>query len=162
MAAKMPMPHYVGMKPWDPDQIQQRIKRRIDELGRPAATLLGEKDYPEYLIRRVPALGHRIDTLDKIADALLMPLASLLGIEVSAPINDRQLRIALEIAIKAIGSNRLDQANLDQLATFLLKAYESVAAMETERPDLIGSPDATAALEVELSRSLRNQAKDKS
>ena len=83
--------------PWDRDQIEGRIRTRLDELGlRPGtvARLLKKKS----LLEKAPQYGRRLDQLEKIAAALNWTLPELLGIQAAPELDPVILCEALRIA----------------------------------------------------------------
>ena len=92
LPAQMPLGHFGMMSAeWSEADFQERIKRRLGEIGKSAAGALADKGYSVDLIRQRAKDGRRMDTILKIVDALDWDLAEAIGIKPAAASIDVKL-----------------------------------------------------------------------
>jgi hypothetical protein len=152
MAESFPIFTISGMKPWDEEPLQRRIKARAAQFGKKPSRLLKDAGFGEDLLRKPPEQGRRIDSLEKIAIALKWSLGELLGIidpdRERTVIDPHKLEIALRLAVAVAGRNPLPQGLTKEVAVARIAAdaYDAVSALERDRPEALKSEEALAVL----------------
>jgi hypothetical protein len=95
---------------WSEADFQERIKKRLAEIGKSAAGALAEKGYSVDLIRQRAKDGRRMDTILKIVDALDWDLAEAIGVKPVARVDAKLLESALW-AVDQVLPRRIEGGN---------------------------------------------------
>lgn len=93
---------------WSEDAFQDRVKRRVIELGQSESALLRAAGVSEDLIRKRPGVARRMDSICAIARALDWTLAEAIGVQATPRVDIDLLTRAMVVAEQKI-PRRIDE-----------------------------------------------------
>jgi hypothetical protein len=118
--------------PWSEEQFKARITARAAELDQPLRKLLAKVGLGHDTIDKLPSSGRRIDTLERIAEALQWSLAEVMGFNVlggiSIELSERAF-VAAERALELLPSAARTRGNLVAAHAHL---YDRLAARQRD------------------------------
>ena len=139
---------------WDEAKFRERVKNRAREIDRSVRSVLMEAGVALDILEKVPIVGRRVDTIEKIAHALGWDgIEELMGFEIRA--KEDVMRQAYTIADRAL-RGVMDRE--DAMAVALTLAYNVLLRQQRDgRP--IDDPGIVSTLQQSIVEALGSAAR---